>query len=119
MLMPTPRKILVARQPVDLRRSIDGLAAFVERHLPEPPLSGTMFAFFNRRRNAIKLLVWDTGGFILVHKRLERGQFRVPDVDALSVAELAAVLEGIDLSKARRLPRWNPYLDAGASRPSG
>lgn len=108
MRMPTPRRILLARQPVDLRRSIDGLAALVERLLPEPPLAGAMIAFFNLRRNAIRLLVRGSGGFILVYKRLEHGQFRVPDADALSVAALAAVLEGIDLPKARRLSCRNP-----------
>lgn len=106
--MPSPRRILVAREPVDFRCSIDGLAAFVELHLHEAPLSGQMFVFFNRRRNAIKLLVWDRGGFILVLKRLERGRFGLPATPDLSLAELAALIEGIDLTKARRLPRWNP-----------
>lgn len=119
MLIPTPRRVFVAREPVDLRRSIDGLAAYVERHLTEPPLSGAMFAFFNRRRDAIKLLVWDHGGFVLVYKRLERGRFRVPEVDVLTPAELAAILEGIDLSKASRLPRWNPENIVGAPLAAG
>jgi len=108
VLIPTPRSILVATEPVDFRNSIDGLAAYVELHLHEPPLSGQMFVFFNKRRNGLRLLVWDHGGFVLVFKRLERGRFRIPTQSRLSVAELAAVLEGIDLTNSRRLPRWNP-----------
>jgi transposase len=114
--MQAPTRILVATAPVDFRKSIDGLAALVELHLRETPLSGTMFVFTNRRRDGLKLLVWDRGGFVLVYKRLERGRFRLPAADSdrvtLTPAELAALLEGIDLAHARRLPRWNPQLKA-------
>lgn len=111
--MLTPRtRIYLALEPVNLARGIDGLAAMVASRLQEDALSGTVFVFFNERRNAVKLLFWDHGGFILAHKRLERGRFRIPATDGnrvrLSSAELAALLEGIDLSRAQRLPRWNP-----------
>lgn len=112
MLIPVPARILVSTTPVDLRKSIDGLAALVELQLHERPLSGTMFVFTNRRRTALKLLVWSYGGFTLLYKKLERGRFRIPSVEGdrktLTMAELAALMEGIDLSGARRLPRWNP-----------
>ena len=112
MLIPTPTRILVATTPVDLRKSIDSLAALVELQLKERPLSGAMFVFVNRRRSGMKLLVWDRGGFVLVYKKLERGRFRLPQVDGdraiVTPAELAAIFEGIDLSKAKRLPRWSP-----------
>lgn len=111
-MIPTPARILLATSPVDFRKSIDGLAALVELHLREPPLSGTMFVFRNRSGNAMKLLVWSQGGFLLVYKKLERGRFRVPtgegDRLSLTPAEVGAILEGIDLSRAKRLPRWNP-----------
>lgn len=112
MLMPTPARILVATQPVDFRLSIDGLAALVELQLKEKPLSGTMFVFTNKRKRGLKLLVWDHGGFVLLYKKLERGRFRLPQADGdrvtVSSAELLAILEGIDLAGAKRLPRWNP-----------
>ena len=112
MLIPTPTRILVATTPVDLRKSIDGLAALVELQLGERALSGAMFVFVNRRRSGLKLLVWDHGGFVLVYKKLEQGRFRLPQVDGdrvnVTPAELAAIFEGIDLSKARRLRRWAP-----------
>jgi transposase len=66
------------------------------------------------RGNALKLLVWSAGGFVLVYKKLERGRFRVPTSEAdrltLTPAEVVAILEGIDLRQATRLPRWNPKV---------
>lgn len=113
-MIPTPTRILLSTSPADFRKSIDGLAALVELHLGESPLSGTMFVFRNQRGNALKLLVWSTGGFVLVYKKLERGCFRVPTSEAdrltLTPAEVGAILEGIDLRRAKRLPRWEPTL---------
>ena len=115
-MIPTPARILLATDPADFRKSIDGLAALVELGLKETPLSGTMFVFRNRRGNGLKLLVWSHGGFVLVYKKLERGRFCVPATSAdrttLTTAETAAILEGIDLRKAARLPRWNPQLNS-------
>lgn len=109
MLIPTPNRILLSSSPADFRKSIDGLAALVELHLGESTLSGTMFVFRNARGNGLTLLLWSSGGFVLVYKKLERGCFRVPttaaDRQALTPAEVAAILEGIDLSKAKRLSR--------------
>ena len=111
-MIPVPRRILVAGDPVDFRKGITGLAAVCEVHLGEEPLDGTLFVFSNRRRNGLKMLVWTHGGFLLLYKRLEKGRFRWPPMDAdrgtITQAELAALMEGIDLSKARRLSRWNP-----------
>lgn len=113
-MIPTPSRILLSTSPADFRKSIDGLAALVDLHLGETPLSGTMFVFRNHRGNALKLLVWSAGGFVLVYKKLERGRFRVPtsETDRLTLtpAEVVAILEGIDLRQATRLPRWNPTV---------
>jgi transposase len=111
-VIPVPARILFARRPVDFRKQIDGLAAVCERELGEEPLDGTLFLFTNRHGNALKALVWTHGGFTLVYKKLERGRFSWPSgVEQrvrMTPAELAALLEGIDLANARRLPRWNP-----------
>lgn len=120
-MIPVPSRILVAREPVDFRKQIDGLAAVCERTLGEEPLDGTLFLFANRDRNALKALVWTHGGFTLVHKKLERGRFSWPSGDGdrvrITPAELAALLEGIDLTGARRLSRWNP--DNSRDNPPG
>ena len=64
----------------------------------------------NRRRDRVKILYWDRDGFALWYKRLEKGVFRFPEAKdgrvEVTPAEMAAVLEGIDLSRARRLPRF-------------
>ena len=115
-MIPTPPRILVARDPVDFRKSIDGLAAVCEVHLQEQPLDGTLYVFTNRRRSAMKMLVWTHGGFLMLYKRLEKGRFRWPPLEAdrgtVTPAELAALMEGIDVSKAPRLKRWNPRKTA-------
>lgn len=109
MLISLPTRILVARDPVDGRKSIDGLAAVCELHLREQPLDGTLYVFVNRRRNALKALLWTHGGFLLLHKRLERGRFAWPSGDTdrttISPTEMAGLLEGFDMASIRRLPR--------------
>jgi transposase len=111
-VIPTPPRILLARDPVDFRKGIAGLAAVCEVHLGETPLDGTLFAFINRRRTGTKLLVWTHGGFLILYKKLEKGRVRWPsmttDRGTVTAAELAAIMEGIDLTEARRLKRWNP-----------
>ena len=111
MISPGVR-VHLAVDPIDFRNSIDGLEAAVRARLSEDPLSGHVFVFHNRTRTALKMLFWDHGGFVLVYKRLERGRFRLPAGSgvrlAITHAELAALLEGIDLSRAKRLIRWNP-----------
>ena len=93
--------VYVARDAVDLRKSIDGLALWVETSLPVSPVSGSVFVFFNRQRDKVKLLWWDRHGFWLAYKRLEKGRFRKPVNGAISRSELLLLLEGVDLSVAR------------------
>ena len=112
MLIPGNVEVWLAVEPVSLLKSIDGLCAEVERGFAVDPMKGHVFLFLNRTRTGVKLLYWDTGGFVLTYKRLERGRFQVPvvrgDRAQLTGAQLAALLEGIDLSRARRVPLWNP-----------
>jgi|JI10StandDraft_1071094.scaffolds.fasta_scaffold232383_2 transposase len=121
--MATPSRILVARDPVDFRKSIDGLAAVCEVALREAPLDGTLFLFTNRAKDSVKGLVWTHGGFLLFYKRLEQGRLRWPSGDSdrctISLAELAALMEGIDLTLAKRLSRWNPMNGVDAASAAG
>ena len=93
--------VYVVAEPCDLRKSIDGLALAVESSLGTSPLSGSVFVFFNRGRDKVKLLWWDRHGFWLAYKRLEKGRFRKPVNGAISRSELLLLLEGVDLSVAR------------------
>ena len=122
-MIEVPSRILFAREPIDFRKQIDGLAAVCEQRLGEEPLDGTLFVFANRRGNGLKALIWTHGGFSMVYKKLEKGRFRWPSSESdrvlLTRAELAALLEGIDLTHARRLSRWNPKNQRAQSDRTG
>ncbi len=112
--LPKSVGIYLAATPVDMRNSIDGLAAIVRNQWKEDVYCGHLFAFTSKRGDRVKILVWERGGFALYYKRLERGRFRVPAVrdDALGVqldsAQLTMLLEGIDYSRVRRPRPWEP-----------
>ena len=77
MIQVTPQmRILVALEPADFRRGIDGLARVCKDVLQQDPFSGCVFVFRNRRATALKVLVYDGQGFWLCHKRLSSGRFR-------------------------------------------
>jgi transposase len=114
-MLPPSVKIYVATSPVDMRKSFDGLAGVVSSVLERDPLSGHLFVFFNRRGDLVKVLWWSNGGLCLFAKRLERGCYRWSrPVEAgarqveVAAADLALLLEGVDLRKARRQRWWNP-----------
>jgi transposase len=77
MIQLTPHmRILVAVEPADFRKGIDGLAQLCRSRLSSDPFTGTVFVFRNRRGTAIRLLTFDGVGFWLCHKRLSSGRFR-------------------------------------------
>jgi transposase len=122
LTLPPSVRIYMAVEAVDLRRGFDGLSAATRHILRKDPLSGHLFCFINRRRNRMKVLLWQPSGFLLLYKRLERGRFQFPfgprpgqrhiEMDA---TELALMVEGIDLRGARRRALWAP-AGAAASR---
>ena len=110
MLSPAV-KIFLCAQATDMRRSFDKLAEMTRSVLAHDPLSGHLFVFFNKPRDRVKILFWDRSGFCLYYKRLEEGSFRVPKLDTgcvqLDAAELALILEGIELAGSRRQKRFS------------
>jgi transposase len=77
MLQITPQmKILIAVEPADFRRGIDGLARLCQEKLQQDPFAGAVFVFRNRSGTALKVLMYDGQGFWLCHKRLSKGRFR-------------------------------------------
>jgi transposase len=108
--LPPTVRIFLAVQPADMRRGFDGLAALTTSVIGQDPLSGHLFVFRNRRGDRLKILYWDRDGFAIWMKRLERGVFRFPaptgDRIEVTPAEMAAILEGIDLKYARRQRRF-------------
>ena len=99
----------VCLEPVDFRKQAASLAALVQVTLEHDPFSSAICCFTNRRRNAVKLLVWERNGHVLWHKRLERDRFHWPRISAgaptvqLSVQELNWLLDGLDLR------HWQPH----------
>jgi transposase len=106
VIFPSALQAYVCRDRVDMRRGVDGLLQLVGQSFGRDPFGGQMFIFIGKRRDKAKLLWWHHTGFLLLYKRLERGRFPDPQALAtrgLSMAEVMAFLEGIDLSRARRI----------------
>ena len=107
-------QIVLATEPIDLRRGHDGLVTLVRSLWSADPYSGTLFVFFGRRRDRVKILFFSAGGFVVYYKRLERGRFShaaVPDGASqivLDAASLTMLLDGVDLRVVRRTPMWQP-----------
>jgi transposase len=107
-------QIVLATESIDLRRGHDGLVTLVRSLWKADPYSGTLFVFFGRRMDRVKVLFFSAGGFVLYYKRLERGRFSMPHVPAaasqvvLDATSLAMLLDGVDLRAIKRAPRWEP-----------
>jgi transposase len=110
---PPSVRVFVSLQPTDMRRSFDGLAALTREIIRHDPLSGHLFVFFNRPRDRVKVLLWDRSGYGLWYKRLEEGVFKLPSSSPdrqsmeLTATELALILEGLELSNAKRQRRFS------------
>lgn len=105
-------RVFLFLEPVDMRKSFRGLCLLAESVLKEDPASGHWFAFINRRRDRLKLLGWDGQGFWIWYKRLESGGFQQPVASSnqvqteIDVTQLSLIINGIDLSTARRRQRY-------------
>jgi len=115
MIQITPHmRILVAIEPVDFRKGIDGVAALCRQVLSSEPLGGTLFVFCSRRRHAIRCLTYDGQGFWLCQKRLSRGRFNgwpQAGSDAslrLDAHQLHLLLWNGDPAQANAAPLWRP-----------
>lgn len=109
-------QIVLAPEPVDLRRGHDGLVTLVRSLWRADPYSGTLFVFFGRRMDRVKVLFFSAGGFVVYYKRLEQGRFTMPRVPegashvVLDAASLAMLLDGIDLRAVPCPALWRPGL---------
>ncbi|MDC0711288.1 IS66 family insertion sequence element accessory protein TnpB [Stigmatella sp. ncwal1] len=121
LTLPSAVKIVLATEPVDMRKSIDGLMGLVRSSFGEDVYSGHLFVFVSRRGDRVKILTFSRGGFILYYKRLEQGRFRLPQVQAeatsvrLDATQLAMLLDGIDVAEVKRPTAWEPPKHAAAS----
>lgn len=105
-------RIWMASEATDMRCGFDRLAERVTAVIGEDPLSGHLFLFRSRRGDRLKILHWDRDGFVVWYKRLEDGVFKLPRPREgarsmeLRASELAMILDGIDVSKLKRVPRY-------------
>ena len=101
---------LLYSQPCDMRKSFDALSGLVRNQLQRNPASGEVYVFVNRNRNCIKLLHWESGGFVLYYKRLEKGSFTAPKLQAGSLVlkwpELVLMIEGIQVKSSVQKQRY-------------
>jgi transposase len=108
---PGPR-IWLAAEAADMRCGFDRLAERVQSVIGEDPLSGHLFLFRSRNGSRLKILTWDRDGYVLWYKRLEKGVFKLPRMAPgsrsieLRASELAMLLDGIDMAKLKRVPRY-------------
>jgi transposase len=107
-MVPTATRIFVCAEPVDMRRSFDGLARCTRELLQHDPSSGVLFLFTGKRGTSLKAMWWDKTGYCILYKRLVRGVFRLPAAVGgaksvlIDARELALILEGIELPSRRR-----------------
>ncbi len=110
-------RIFLHTQPVDMRKSFDGLFGIVKNEFGKDVRDGGLFLFLNRNRNRIKLMYWDVDGIAIWMKRLERGSFQHPqpaalgDADAdkcliMDASQLHLLLSGIQLESVKRRKRY-------------
>lgn len=96
-----------------MRKSFDGLCGLVQSKLDRNPTSGEVFIFINRRRDRVKLLRWESGGFVLYYKRLEQGTLELPrqinpgQCVEMTWTQLVLMVEGISVEHTRRRHRFS------------
>jgi transposase len=109
---PQGPRIWLAAEATDMRCGFDRLAERVKSVIGQDPSGNSLFVFRSRRGDRLKILTWDRDGFVLWYKRLEAGVFKLPGLDAgarsveLRGSELAMIFDGIDMSKLKRVPRY-------------
>ncbi len=100
-----------------MRKTFDGLSGIVQSEMKQNPLSGDVYLFINKQRDRIKLLRWESGGFVLYYKRLEQGTLSLPknagisDCNKISWPELVMMIEGIVLEKYRQKVRFYSFSE--------
>ena len=105
-------KFHLYNQPTDMRKSFDALSGLVQNNLGSNPGNGDVFIFINKPRNKVKLLHWQSGGFVLYYKRLEEGTFEVPRYDGkvgsvtVGYAQMAMLIDGLSIKNIQKRKRY-------------
>lgn len=114
-MLPATTRIFLCTQDTDMRKSFNSLHGIIRSAMHLDPLSGFLFVFRNRRSDRIKCVYWDSDGYAMWYKVLQKGTFQFPNLENLTSAgveidsaTLRAILDGIDLSTVRRRERYRP-----------
>lgn len=117
LTLPPSVHVYVAAEPTDLRKSFDGLSGLVMQRFGADPLCGHLFVFRNKRGDQIRVLFWDRTGYCILGKKLAQGRFHLArPIPAgathlqVEAAELSLMLEGFDLTHAKKYKRWRPPM---------
>ncbi|MBF0315381.1 MAG: IS66 family insertion sequence element accessory protein TnpB [Oligoflexia bacterium] len=116
MIQVTPHaKILLCSKPIDFRLGMSGLYGLCKNELNEDPFSGAFFLFINKKKNSIKILVYDEQGFWLMAKKLSQGQFSFwpaqgGKVSPIHASSLSAIIYGLKVNE-KMLKRWRPFSE--------
>ena len=112
--LPDGVRVYLAAGRTDLRRGIDGLAAQIQTVLLQDPFSGHLFVFRGRSSHTIKVLMYDTTGFLLMQKRLTEGKFIWPSpadgIVTISRAQMSLLVDGLDWRSAKTKPITKPLF---------
>ncbi len=106
----------LSRTSTDMRKGFDALCGEVRRGMGRDPISGEVFIFYNSSRTRLKLLHWERGGFVIYHKRFERGILTLPRIEAreggyrVTWRELVLMVEGVELERIRPRKRYDISL---------
>jgi transposase len=106
LTIPSTITIYLHTQPTDLRKGADALCGVIRGQFQGDPQDGSLFLFFNRRRDRVKMLHWDGTGYWIYYKTLESGTFETisssePRV-RIDAVQLAMLLSGVSLKAPRR-----------------
>ena len=110
-------RVWLSSSPVDMRCGFDRLAEQARAVTGQDPFHGHLFIFRSRRGDRLKVLQWDRDGYVLWYKRLEVGIFKLPQIQRgassveLRPSEFAMLLDGIDMSRVKRMPRYERAKD--------
>jgi transposase len=110
--LTSTHRFYLYRQATDMRKSFDGLSGLVLSQMKRSPVSGEVFLFISKRKDRVKLLRWEEGGYVLYYKRLEAGTLAMPDgvwdgeSRQISWPELVLLIEGIVIEKYQQKKRF-------------
>jgi len=104
------QRYFLYRGVTDMRKGFNGLSGLVRAHVDHELLSGDAFIFLNKRRDRVKILVWDRDGFVVWYKVLERGTFELPEAEndtlEMSWTDINLFFAGVEIKSAKRRKRY-------------